>query len=405
MQGISSLFNNSKIKGQGQTESSEVALLESNQSEGGSFDNLLASELSQSLEPLKVNEQKTKNLKQNSAEIASGLNASSMALGDASLVSNKEQSVSLVPSERKSFFPNAASQLKAMANASEQVTIKAPTNIDFGLGEVSVDSNNIIANGINDNQNNASSIVLNENELSINNKLGKQDENSQSLIASEKEPSKNNSSIKETIHQLLASPALKNIKSNSADSVVLAENKNLTEYQPSTAQVGLMSSMDFIDQKKNFHNTLHGKSTLNGSKLAKQDKVINPVMGEQTQVLDVLNLNVQEPKENTIELLKTSNDSGETLKIPSELPHKNDQAMQQSMPLNQFLLASQVGQNASKVEAREHAILNKNMTLDLSGIKFKNSQELISKISDYIIQSQVAGNDQLDLTVKHESLG
>lgn len=43
--------------------------------------------------------------------------------------------------------------------------------------------------------------------------------------------------------------------------------------------------------------------------------------------------------------------------------------------------------------------------LDLSKINTSNTNEIIKKISDYIEQSQVAGKDSIDLTVKHESLG
>jgi hypothetical protein len=43
--------------------------------------------------------------------------------------------------------------------------------------------------------------------------------------------------------------------------------------------------------------------------------------------------------------------------------------------------------------------------LDLSSVNVANKNELIQKITDYVMQSQVAGKDQIDLTVKHETLG
>jgi hypothetical protein len=48
---------------------------------------------------------------------------------------------------------------------------------------------------------------------------------------------------------------------------------------------------------------------------------------------------------------------------------------------------------------------NSAKVLDLSKIDASNTNEIIKRISDYIEQSQVAGKDSLDLTVKHESLG
>lgn len=48
---------------------------------------------------------------------------------------------------------------------------------------------------------------------------------------------------------------------------------------------------------------------------------------------------------------------------------------------------------------------NSAKVLDLSKTDTSNTNEVIKRISDYIEQSQVAGKDSLDLTVKHESLG
>ena len=60
-----------------------------------------------------------------------------------------------------------------------------------------------------------------------------------------------------------------------------------------------------------------------------------------------------------------------------------------------------------KAEVENQSLkLNQNQkVLDLSNVNVANKNELIQKISDYVMQSQVAGKDQIDLTVKHESLG
>lgn len=62
---------------------------------------------------------------------------------------------------------------------------------------------------------------------------------------------------------------------------------------------------------------------------------------------------------------------------------------------------------AMKNETENQSLkLNQNQkVLDLSSVNTTNKNELIQKISDYVMQSQVAGKDQIDLTVRHESLG
>ena len=44
-------------------------------------------------------------------------------------------------------------------------------------------------------------------------------------------------------------------------------------------------------------------------------------------------------------------------------------------------------------------------TFDMVNIKSNNADEIIKQVSDYIQQSQLAGKDQIDLTVKHQELG
>ena len=44
-------------------------------------------------------------------------------------------------------------------------------------------------------------------------------------------------------------------------------------------------------------------------------------------------------------------------------------------------------------------------TFDMVNIRSNNAEEIIKQVSDYIQQSQLAGKDQLDLTVKHQELG
>ncbi len=48
---------------------------------------------------------------------------------------------------------------------------------------------------------------------------------------------------------------------------------------------------------------------------------------------------------------------------------------------------------------------NPGKVLDLSKMNSTNTEEIIKRISDYVQQSQVANQDQLDLTVKHDALG
>lgn len=44
-------------------------------------------------------------------------------------------------------------------------------------------------------------------------------------------------------------------------------------------------------------------------------------------------------------------------------------------------------------------------TFDMVNIKSNNADEIIKQVSDYIQQSQLAGKDQIDLTVRHQELG
>lgn len=48
---------------------------------------------------------------------------------------------------------------------------------------------------------------------------------------------------------------------------------------------------------------------------------------------------------------------------------------------------------------------NSGKVLDLSKLNTTNTEEIIKRISDYVQQNQVANQDSLDLTVKHDSLG
>lgn len=79
------------------------------------------------------------------------------------------------------------------------------------------------------------------------------------------------------------------------------------------------------------------------------------------------------------------------MKIGAELAGIKEPLIQ-SMTNKQEQAPQMEAQNAGKV-------------LDLSKMNTSNSTEIIKRISDYVQQSQVANQDSLDLTVKHDSLG
>jgi hypothetical protein len=81
-----------------------------------------------------------------------------------------------------------------------------------------------------------------------------------------------------------------------------------------------------------------------------------------------------------------------------ELKNSNELSMIKESPLP--MMAAKVGDNGISLKNSEAP-----KVLDLSNIQTTNTNQLIEKISDYVMQSNVAGKNQIDLTVKHEQLG
>ncbi len=95
---------------------------------------------------------------------------------------------------------------------------------------------------------------------------------------------------------------------------------------------------------------------------------------------------------------KTKLDAIEELKTP-ELSKANELSLIKSSP---FVVQEVTKDNQ---DSQNLKLNNQAAVLDLNKLNTTNSHEIIKKISDYVEQSQLAGRDHLDLTVKHDSLG
>lgn len=62
-------------------------------------------------------------------------------------------------------------------------------------------------------------------------------------------------------------------------------------------------------------------------------------------------------------------------------------------------------QMSKNSNGQEMKMASKNQVLDLSNVSANNKTELINKISNYIEQSYVSGQDSLEMVVKHDDLG
>jgi hypothetical protein len=62
-------------------------------------------------------------------------------------------------------------------------------------------------------------------------------------------------------------------------------------------------------------------------------------------------------------------------------------------------------QMSKSSDGSEMKMASKNQVLDLSQISASNKTELINKISGYIEQSYISGQDSVEMVVRHEELG
>lgn len=96
---------------------------------------------------------------------------------------------------------------------------------------------------------------------------------------------------------------------------------------------------------------------------------------------------------------KTKHSSIEELLSP-DLKKSHELSLIKESPLMVPVMAKENNQLGADLKSNEAV-----KVLDLSKMNSTNTNQIIEKISDYVMQSQVAGKDKLDLIVKHDSLG
>jgi len=167
-----------------------------------------------------------------------------------------------------------------------------------------------------------------------------------------------------------------------------------------------VSSQDFVElnQAKNAKKTnveLLGKDNVNLETHMKnaQNKMIQGYHKDHSVLNNTLikNTNDLAFKDKS----KTKLDAIDELKSP-ELAKANELTLIKSSP---FVVTEVAKENGANQESQSLKLNNQAQVLDLNKLNTTNSHEIIKKISDYVQQSQVAGRDHLDLTVKHDSLG
>lgn len=169
----------------------------------------------------------------------------------------------------------------------------------------------------------------------------------------------------------------------------------------------LVSGEEFADIKK-FDQTMKmtDKKSVVPEKMLDQDNVIDlsKLKGNQTQVKgyqqgqNILSDNI----------IKSSRDLAFKEQKKGKLSATDELTSPDLKKSNELSMIKEsiIPMSAMKIEGeKQMAGTNTPKVLDLSHVNTANTNQLIQKISDYVMQSNVAGKDQLDLTVKHEQLG
>lgn len=215
-------------------------------------------------------------------------------------------------------------------------------------------------------------------------------------VEGENLPNTNSKEVKNTKGSALDF-LIKESKSKDVGSATVATEKVLATNPESVSKLGL-SSEDFI---KNLTEAkapaqLTGDVAQDFDPKALMQKQLNQSMKAYGQKQNLLSDNViRNTKDLAFKETKPKSAIDELnnpdLKIGAETAMVKEQfvpLMQQKQEMGQNMQA----QNSGKV-------------LDLSKMNTSNTEEIIKRISDYVQQNQVANQDSIDLTVKHDTLG
>lgn len=196
------------------------------------------------------------------------------------------------------------------------------------------------------------------------------------LLSSKQIDSDSNLATKENLKLMSGADFVETSKFKSEPKLQQFEDKNFNE------QLGLKNkSAEVVDLSKMRPNV-----QLNVKNYQQGQNVLNDNLIKSTK-----DLAFKDQK-------KVKQDAIEELKSP-ELKKANDLAMIKEAPITAILAKDLSAQNNLRNSSEAPKIL------DLSKTHVTNTNQLIEKISDYVMQSNVAGKDQIELTVKHDSLG
>jgi len=196
-----------------------------------------------------------------------------------------------------------------------------------------------------------------------------------------------------------------------------------TEANNKNANLALVSSEEFVNQKQVLdpkkailaNSELENKMSFkdgnksdvkdlkalvaNTSKNNNSSQVLNYQSGQNLLNANLIkNTKEVSPKDlkEVKELKKGKLNSLEEI-LGSDSKKASELVMSKETPMMAVLSKNNLNNNIGSTEAPK--------VLDLSKINISNTNEIIKQISDYTMQSKVAGADQIDLTVKHESIG
>ncbi|QDK43085.1 hypothetical protein DOM21_16805 [Bacteriovorax stolpii] len=193
---------------------------------------------------------------------------------------------------------------------------------------------------------------------------------------------------------------IKESKSKDVGSAAVTTEKVLATNPESVSKLGL-SSEDFIKnmteaKAEKAPAQLVGDAALDFDPKALMQKQLNQSMKAYGQKQNLLSDNViRNTKDLAFKETKPKSVIDELKNPDLKIGAETAMVKEQFIPLMQQ--KQEMGQNMQTQ--------NSGKVLDLSKMNASNTEEVIKRISDYVQQSQVANQDSIDLTVKHDALG
>nr|BDT27017.1 hypothetical protein BHI3_04830 [Bacteriovorax sp. HI3] len=193
---------------------------------------------------------------------------------------------------------------------------------------------------------------------------------------------------------------IKESKSKDVGSAAVTTEKVLATNPESVSKLGL-SSEDFIKnmaeaKAEKAPAQLVGDAAQDFDPKALMQKQLNQSMKAYGQKQNLLSDNViRNTKDLAFKETKPKSAIDELKNPDLKIGAETAMVKEQFVPLMQQ--KQEMGQNMQTQ--------NSGKVLDLSKMNASNTEEVIKRISDYVQQSQVANQDSIDLTVKHDALG